>query len=256
MARERVEAVMSAVMAHLSPFRQGFRIMILPKPPYVLLNQGRDGRGKINRKPLDSRRFGDFLLVAAIGLLAVGGAASAQPVEVVAFGDSNTAGDGVGRNHAWPALVEAMLRAEGHEVTIHNAGASGDTTGEALARFDSAFPETTNAAIVFLGRNDMRVDAPVAGTNANIEEIVSRLRQRGVEVLLVGFQPYDFSQIAKAEGASYYPDFFDGVAKDGKKLRRYILPLDLAHHLNPSGHKVVAEHLLPAVRDLVKRAGG
>jgi acyl-CoA thioesterase-1 len=170
------------------------------------------------------------------------------------LGDSNTAGDGVGRRHAWPTLVEAMLRAEGLDVTIRNAGVSGDTTGEALARLDRAVPENTDAAIVFLGRNDMRFGAPVAQTNANIDEIASRLRQRGIEVLLIGFEPYDFSAIATAEGASYYPDFFAGVAKNGKKLRRYILPLDLVHHLNPSGHKVVAENLLPAVRELVKRA--
>jgi acyl-CoA thioesterase-1 len=182
--------------------------------------------------------------------------ALAQPVEVVAFGDSNTAGDGVGKRHAWPSLVEAMLRAKGHDVTIRNAGASGDTTGEALGRFDRAFPEGTDAAIVFLGRNDMRLKAPVARTNANIEEIVSRLRQRDIAVLLIGFQPYDFSAIATAEGALYYPDFFDGVTKNGKKLRRYILPLDLVHHLNASGHRVVAERLLPVVESLVAQTGG
>jgi acyl-CoA thioesterase-1 len=126
-----------------------------------------------------------------------------------------------------------MLRGEGLDVTIRNAGVSGDTTGEALARLDHAVPENTDAAI---------------------EEIVSRLRQRSIAVLLIGFEPYDFSAIATAEGATYYPDFFAGVAKNGKKLRRYILPLDLVHHLNPSGHKVVAENLLPAVRELVERA--
>ena len=178
----------------------------------------------------------------------------AQPIEIVAFGDSNTAGDGVGKNYAWPALVQKMLRAKGYDVTIRNAGASGDTTAEALARFDNAFPAETDAAIVFLGRNDMRFGAPVAGTKANIEKIVSRLRQRDIDVLVIGFQPYDLSEIAAAEGAAYYPDFFDGVSRNGKKLRRYTLPLDFFHHLNAAGHKVVAEHLYPAVEELVKRA--
>jgi acyl-CoA thioesterase-1 len=195
-------------------------------------------------------------MAVAIGLIAAcqTGEVLAQPVEIIALGDSNTAGDGVGKRHAWPTLVEAMLRAEGSEVTIHNAGVSGDTTGEALARLDIAIRENADAAIVFLGRNDMRLGAPVERTNANIAQIVSRLRQRGIEVLLIGFEPYDFSAIATAEGAIYYPDFFTGVAKNGKKLRRYILPLDLVHHLNPSGHRVVAEHLLPSIRELVKRA--
>jgi acyl-CoA thioesterase-1 len=191
-----------------------------------------------------------FCLIAAAGI----GEARAAPIEIVALGDSNTAGDGVGKRHAWPTHVEAMLRAEDLDVTIRNAGVSGDTTGEALARLDLAVPEGIDGAIVFLGRNDMRIGTPVESTSANIAEIVSRLRARNVDVLLIGFEPYDFSAIAAAEGAIYYPDFFAGVAKNGKKLRRYILPLDLVHHLNPSGHKVVAESLMPSVRELVKRA--
>jgi acyl-CoA thioesterase-1 len=243
---------MGAVMAHLSPFRQEFLSYLRG----ISSREREDGRAEINRKNPDSGRFGRFLIALAISLLASCqmSEAWARPAEIVALGDSNTAGDGVGERFAWPALVETMLRGEGLDVTIRNAGVSGDTTDEALARLDRAVPENTDAAIVFLGRNDMRVGAPVERTNANIEKLVSQLRKRGIEVLLIGFEPYDFSAIAAAQGASYYPDFFAGVAKNGKKLRRYVLPLDLVHHLNASGHKVVAENLLPAVRELVKRA--
>jgi acyl-CoA thioesterase-1 len=107
---------------------------------------------------------------------------------------------------------------------------------------------------VFLGRNDKRFHAPVKTTRRNVDEIVKRLRERDIEVLLIGFDNYDFGDIAEEHGAAYYPDFFAGVARNGKKLRRYVLPLDPIRHLNPSGHKVIAERLLPSVESLVQRA--
>jgi hypothetical protein len=123
-------------MPHLSPFRQEFLPYLAERTIGVREHEDGDGRSKIYRKPLDSSRFGRFLMVTAMSLLAVCtiGEASAQPIEIVALGDSNTAGDGVGKRHAWPTLVEATLRAEGLDVTIRNAGVSGDTKGEALAR--------------------------------------------------------------------------------------------------------------------------
>jgi acyl-CoA thioesterase-1 len=186
-------------------------------------------------------------------LLACPVAAQAAPIEIVALGDSNTHGDGIVRASAWPAQLEKLLRARGNDVRIHNAGVSGDTTGEALARLERAAPDGTKIAIVFLGRNDKRSATPVATTRRNIGEIVGRLRKREVEVLLIGFEDYDFADVAEEHGAAYYPDFFAGVTRNGKKLRRYVLPLDPIRHLNPSGHRVVAEQLLPEVELLVQR---
>jgi acyl-CoA thioesterase-1 len=180
--------------------------------------------------------------------------AATRHVDIVAIGDSNTNGDGIIRASAWPAQLEKLLRAKGHDVRIGNAGVSGDTTGEALARLKRAVPDGTDIAIVFLGRNDMRFHAPVATTRRNIEEILGQLRARDIDVLLIGFPPYDFADIAKKHGAAYYPDFFAGVTRNGRKLRRYVLPLDPIRHLNPSGHAVIAERLLPEVERLVQRA--
>jgi acyl-CoA thioesterase-1 len=186
-------------------------------------------------------------------LLACPAAVQAAAIEMVALGDSNTNGDGIIRASAWPAQIEKLLRAKGHDVRVRNAGVSGDTTGEALARLERAAPDGTEIAIVFLGRNDKRFRAPVETTRRNIDAIVTRLRERGIEVLLIGFENYDFADIAKAHGAAYYPDFFAGVTRNGKKLRRYVLPLDPIRHLNPSGHRVIAERLLPSVEPLVQR---
>jgi len=177
--------------------------------------------------------------------------AEAEPITIVALGDSNTNGDGVGRAYAWPALLEQLLRQKGYDVRILNAGVSGDTTAEGLARLDQAVPDGTDAAIVFLGRNDLRLRRPETSIRENLAAILSRLSDRDIAILLVGFPPYNFSDIALTYGASYHPDFFSGVTRNGRKLSRYTLPLDPVRHLNPSGYRVIANQLLPAAEDLI-----
>jgi len=181
--------------------------------------------------------------------------AAADPISVVALGDSNTNGFGMGRASAWPTLIEKWLREKNYDVRIRNAGVTARTTGGGLKRLNSAAPEGTDAVIVFLGRNDLRFKVSAKTTRRNLDQIVRVLRERGIEVLLIGFEPYDISAIAKEYGADYYPDFFEGVTENGVKQSRYVLRFDPFRHLNASGHKVIAERLLPSIEKLVRRAG-
>lgn len=66
-------------------------------------------------------------LVSAVGLsgIALG---QTQPVKIVAFGDSLTAGYGLPGPDAFPAKLAAALKAKGEAIEIANAGVSGDTT--------------------------------------------------------------------------------------------------------------------------------
>ena len=82
------------------------------------------------------------------------GRAQSDPIRIVAFGDSLTAGYGLSPGDAFPAQLENALKARGHAVEVINAGVSGDTTAAALQRLDWAFPEKVDAAIVALGAND------------------------------------------------------------------------------------------------------
>src|SRR6516162_5788035 len=87
-------------------------------------------------------------------------AGMAHAVTVVALGASNTAGKGVSADQAYPAQLEAMLRARGLDVNVINAGISGDTTGGMVARLDSAVPKGTKVVILQPGGNDLRKNAP------------------------------------------------------------------------------------------------
>jgi acyl-CoA thioesterase-1 len=143
--------------------------------------------------------------------------------------------------------LQRALSERGHEVEVINAGVSGDTTGGALRRLDAAFPAGTDIAIVFLGRNDMRFGFNMETTKRNLHEIVGRLRARRIEVILAGFHSRDFSDIAAAHGAFYYPDFFDGVAENGVKKSGYTLFWDIIGHLNSRGYQEVVTRLSPVV---------
>jgi GDSL-like Lipase/Acylhydrolase family len=129
-------------------------------------------------------------------LLTASAAARAEPVHIVAFGDSATAGYLVPHDQAYPAQLQRALRAKGHDVAVTNAGISGDTTAGALRRFDQAITPGTKIAIVEFGTNDLRLRVPPAKIRANLTKIVRTLQARHIAVLLAGLGSLDLSDVA------------------------------------------------------------
>ncbi|WP_421723096.1 GDSL-type esterase/lipase family protein [Bauldia sp.] len=196
-----------------------------------------------------ARRAGLVALALALALVTP---AIAETVQIVALGDSNTYGFGIDRDKTYPAQLEAVLRNRGHDVAIVNAGVNGDMTFETIARLEQSIPAGTDGVIVFLGRNDWRKGVSAVTISRNLDVIVGALRGAGMDVLLVGFAPNDFSAVAEKHGALYYENFFDGVTRFGRKMRRYKLG-DLGGHLNPDGYAVIVERLTPTVEALLDR---
>ncbi len=91
---------------------------------------------------------------AVFGLLAPAQAA-AKAIKIVAFGDSLTAGYLLPADAAFPAVLEKALRRAGDDVRIVNAGVSGDTAEDGLARLDWALADGADGVILELGANDM-----------------------------------------------------------------------------------------------------
>src|SRR5262245_39012102 len=92
-----------------------------------------------------------MLCAALLGLAA--GEARAEGV-VAILGDSLTAGLGVAVDEAFPARLQAQLRAEGYEYRVVNAGVSGDTTAGGLRRVDWVLRAKPDVVVVALGAND------------------------------------------------------------------------------------------------------
>ena len=205
------------------------------------------------------RAFTVLTLLAAVWFGAAG-AAAADPIRIVALGDSLTAGYELPPEAAFPVVLERALRERGHDVVIENAGVSGDTASGGRDRLDWSVPEGTDAVIVELGANDALRGVDPATTRAAIAAIVERLEERGIAVLLAGMiappnmgAEYGaafnaiFPEIAAATGVVYYPFFLDGVAADPA------LNLSDGMHPNVAGVSVIVERILPSVEDLLAR---
>jgi acyl-CoA thioesterase-1 len=123
--------------------------------------------------------FGNRGWLALLALLTFG-AASAEAATIVALGASNTYGKGVERNQAYPAQLEAMLRAKGSNAQVLNAGINGDTTEGMLARLDQAVPNGATVVILQPGGNDRRKGRP-----DRTADIQSRLAARHVRVIIL-----------------------------------------------------------------------
>ena len=173
--------------------------------------------------------------------------AKAQTIQIVALGDSNTAGFGVGRAAAFPARLEAMLRRGGADVQVINAGVSGDTTGGMLGRLDNVVPAGAGVVIVQGGYNDLRRGGSPATIAANVEAILSRLRARQVRTVLCGFYNEPWEAIARRHGAVFVPSStcYDAAYRGFDGL-----------HMNAGGHEVVASRLLPVVQRLTAPTEG
>jgi acyl-CoA thioesterase-1 len=169
---------------------------------------------------MNSRVF-RFKTLGCLAFLAVlnFGAVSADAATIVALGASNTYGKGVARNQAYPAQLEAILRAKGSNVRVVNAGINGDTTESMLARLDRAVPNGTSAVILQPGGNDRRKGRP-----DRTADIQSRLSGRGIPVIMLGN--------SMLRGLPHQPD---------------------GQHLTPEGYHMLAESLASQVSGAIGR---
>ncbi len=189
-------------------------------------------------------------------------AAWSAPVSVVAFGDSLTAGYGVGPGESFPEQLEAALQARGHDVTVANAGVSGDTASDGLARLEWSVPADADIVIVELGANDALRGLDPAVTRRALSAILAKLKERGQTVLLAGMlaprnlgdryaAEFDriYPELAARFSVPLYPFFLEGVAGNSR--------LNQGDGLHPTGAGLarIVEAILPNVEKLVKAAG-
>nr|WP_246155456.1 arylesterase [Rhabdaerophilum calidifontis] len=213
--------------------------------------------------PVYARRRLPVLALLLAALLVLPGAAAARTIRIVALGDSLSAGYQLPAQDAFPAVLEAMLKARGLDVAVENAGVSGDTASAGADRLDWSVPDGTDLVIVELGANDALRGIDPRITEAALDSILARLRARGIAVLLAGMHAprnngdayvaaFDslYPRLAAKHGVALYPFFLAGVAGDPA--------LNLADriHPNPKGVRIIAEGILPQVETLVRAARG
>lgn len=185
----------------------------------------------------------------------------AQPVTLLAFGDSLTAGLGLQPPDAFPAKLEQALRARGHDVVVINAGVSSDTAADGLARLDWSLSDNIDAVIVELGANDALRGLPPSQAEAALDGILARLAEKKKPVLIAGMRSPPnmgpdyvaafngmYPRLAQKYGAILYPFFLAGVAADPA------LNQADGMHPNPKGADIIVSRILPSVEQLIGKA--
>ena len=204
-----------------------------------------------------------LLLVQAVAFAVVLAAASpvaARTIRLVVLGDSLTAGLGLPPGKAFPDRLQAALRARGWDVDVLNAGVSGDTAADGLARYDWAVPANADALIVELGANDMLRGLEPEATKKALSAILDKAHAARLPTLIAGMRAapnlgaeYDrafdaiYPALAKGHDVALYPFFLDGVAGDPK--------LNQADGMHPTAEGVdaIVERIAPSVERILKQ---
>jgi acyl-CoA thioesterase I len=197
-------------------------------------------------------------LVLGIAIASVQAEVAAKPAKIVALGDSLTAGLGLPAGEGFVARLQAALAGKGIAAELINAGVSGDTASDVLARLDWSVPQDADAVILEVGGNDMLRGIKPQVIRTALDTILQRLRERHIAVLLCGMRAAPnlgtdyvaafesiYPDLAAKYGVSLYPFFLDGVAADLGRLQ----PDGL--HPNAAGVEVIVAGILPKVERLI-----
>ncbi len=181
-------------------------------------------------------------------------------IVIMAYGDSLTAGFMLRPQEAFPVQLEKALRERGHNVRVINAGVSGDTAAEGLARADWTLSEPADAVILELGANDALRGIDPAETEKALDALIAKFKERGMDVLIAGMEaPRNmgrdyaetfaalFPRLSLKYDTLLYPFFLEGVA-----LRP---ELNMADGIHPTaeGVGVIVQSILPSVEALIER---
>lgn len=209
--------------------------------------------------PLSAALFSAALIADAVS------PAAAEPVEIVALGDSLTAGYGLDPGESFPEQLQAVLEDRGYDVSVANAGVSGDTAADGLARLEWSVPAEADIVIVELGANDALRGIDPALTRQALSELLAKLVAREHTVLFAGMlaprnlgddyaAAFDaiYPELAAEYGTAFYPFFLEGIATDPA--------LNQADGIHPNAEGVsrIVEAIAPLVEELVSevQAGG
>ena len=200
------------------------------------------------------------ILVMSAGLSM---SALADLPRILVLGDSLVAGYGLPPGQSFPDALRRSLAAAGRDVTVINAGVSGDTTAGGLARLEWSLGDNPDAVIIVLGGNDMLRGLDPVATRSNLDTLIAALRQRDIHVLLAGMMAprnmgpdfvdaFDslYPDLARKYDIGLYPFFLEGVALDPD------LNLPDGLHPNEQGIDEIVRRIRPSVDRLLDRVDG
>jgi len=200
------------------------------------------------------RRFNASMRYGLLALMLFCVNVSAQEADssrtILFYGDSLTAGYGLDREQAFPALVQARIDSLGWNFEVFNAGLSGETSAGGLRRIDWLMRRPVDVFVLELGANDGLRGIDLKSTRSNLQQIIDRVKAKNpdISLVVVGMQMTPnlgaeyteefqrlFPGLAKENGAALVPFLLEGVAD------RPELNLSDGNHPTVEGHRIVAE---------------
>jgi len=204
------------------------------------------------------------LFMFALLLLPVHAAqAACKDKKLVVVGDSLVAGYGLPPGFAFPEQLAISLKDSGYDITVINAGVSGDTTSGGLSRLDWSVGEDADIVVLELGANDALRGIPVEVTRQNLDTMINKLTKKGAKVMLAGMlappnmgpvygEAFNaiYPELAESHAITLYPFFLDGVAAEPELNQADGI------HPNTEGIKVMVSRFAPALETLLQKTCG
>ena len=198
------------------------------------------------------------LITAILAIWFMWGGQALATTTILVLGDSLTAGYGLDPGQSMPDKLQTTLRAKGHDVTLINAGVSGDIAAQGAARLEWALTDDVKAVIVELGANDALRGLDPSQAEAALHQIMDILKQRKLPALILGMKAppnlgadyavkFDgiYPKLATDYGAALYPFYLEGVAA----IPELNQPDGI--HPNSKGLAIIIAKMLPTMEKFV-----
>jgi acyl-CoA thioesterase-1 len=199
-----------------------------------------------------------YLLLFAISLFPT--QTGDETKTILFYGDSITAGYGIGTELAFPKLIEDKLKNDGYRVEVINGGLSGETTAGGLTRIDWMLNRNYDIFILELGGNDGLRGLPLAETRRNLNRIIERVKAKNpkTKIVVAGMM------VPPNMGPEYSAEFrgiFKEIAAENQAILIPFLLEDVGGveklnqpdgiHPNVKGHQVIADNIYPVIKKLL-----
>jgi len=201
-----------------------------------------------------------LVFIGAVAALSSPSTVAARTPKIVVLGDSLTSGRGIGKDAAYPAILQQRLEDSGYKYEVVNAGISGDTTARALRRYRDTLDDDVEILIVALGANDGLRGVPVDQVESNLSVIMEDAQRRRIETLLVGM---DALPILGWDYSVAFHRLYEDLAM---RFRVPLVPFLLVNimsnpslmqsdraHPNRDGARAIAELIWPSLQALLKK---
>ena len=210
-------------------------------------------------------------LIVCLVIICVSLAVAAAPQEsfrLAVFGDSLAAGHGLPESDAFYTRLQEALTVKGYHVLVYNASKTGETAQGGVERLDSLLESQPDAVLLELGVNDAIQGRPLIDIRANLQFIITTLKENQIPVMLIGMEAPPtrpkayrrnffkmYKELASKNNLVLYPFFMDGIFRlqPGSPLPTSDKVLGDGVHPNADGVRLMTQNILPSVEKFLKK---